>query len=193
MLPAQNETLSAKVFETEVKVLIGAIQGDGMVPVSARLPNTSAFQRFLAYDAHTSIISVADQEEFRRFLKECRGRRTLAFMILRAVLAVPIYVIDFISGLIRGILGSFIGFGLIGILIVIVAIVLSLMIGLYAFIIAAPFVVASAGLNYYEEKVYRDAGRSFLSQVVGQLREGWHERAPVTIDHADQGLLPAGA
>lgn len=193
MLPAQNVALTAKVFDTEVKVLIGGLQPDGMVPVSARLPSDSAFQRFLAYDAHTSIISVVDQDEFQRFLKECRGRLSTAFVVLRAVLAVPIYVINFIANLIRGILGSFIGFGLIGIIIVIAAIALSLLIGLYAFIIAAPFVIASAALNYYEQKVYRDAGRGFLRTIVEQLQAGHHERPPATLTDAAPGLLPASA
>jgi hypothetical protein len=192
MIPAQSGVFTATVFKTGVTVLVGGLQADGMVPVSARIPDKSAFSRFLAYDAHTTIISVADQEEFRRFLKECRGKSSTAFSVLRAVLVIPIYAINFVANVIRGILGSLVGFGLIGIVIVLAAVALSLLVGIYAFAIAAPFVVASYALNFYEERVYRDAGRSFLKTVVDQLQAGWR-RSPEGFVAADTVLLPVDA
>ena len=165
--------LKTLVFQTTVEVLVGSGTLEGFIPISARLPTKSAFSRFILIDGDTAIATVADQDEFHRFLKECRGKRSAAFSIVGSILAIPVYLIDLITSIIRGILGSFVGFGLIGIAIVLVALAASLMVGLYGFIIAAPFIVAGMTLSFFERKMYREAGAKFLRYLVNNLEDGY--------------------
>jgi hypothetical protein len=189
MLIAKNEPMKTTVFDTEVKVLIGALQANGEVPVSATLPTKSAFHRFMTYDTHTEIVAVADQDEFQRFLKECRGKRSLPFTVIRMLLWLPVYILNLVSAIVRGVLGSLVGFGLIGFLIVIVALALSLMVGLYAFVLGAPFLLAGAALNYYERRINREETRRFMSFVFESLSGLYQETEAAA---ANEGaLVPA--
>lgn len=186
-----NDDLITSVFGTEVRVISGVVNADGMIPVSAVLPSRSAFSRFISYDTHTDIAIVNDQDEFHRLLVECRGRRSLAFSALRILLAVPVYLINVVSGIVRSILGSFMGFGLIGILIVVAAIAISLFVGLYAFIIAAPFIIAGAALNFYERRVYKNAGAQFLKTVKDHLSDEYPPATSKFLAEAFPDLMPA--
>jgi hypothetical protein len=69
-----------------------------------------------------------------------------AFSDLRILLAVPVYLTNVVSDIVRGILESFVGFGLVGILIVIALIAISTY-GELCILITAPFIIVGAALN----------------------------------------------
>jgi hypothetical protein len=180
-------SLSTKVFSTDVSVMVGQEQQDGTIPLSAILKNGTAFSRFLVFDTHTGIVSYPDADQMFAFMKACRKSGDIAFTVLRAFLSVPYYLINLVTGIVRGILGSFIGFGLIGMLIVLVAIAASLMVGLYGFIIAAPFLLAVLALDRYEAVTYRKEGRVFLVDVSRKLSD------LKMIENARMVSLPVGS
>lgn len=94
-----------------------------------------------------------------------------------SLLSVAIWVSDLIVGIVNGIakifrtvLGGFVGFGWIGILIVLALMAVSFAISYYAFLIAAPFLLLSYGLRFYKDRLVKGEAKR-LSASALQLFE----------------------
>jgi hypothetical protein len=153
------------VLGTKVDILIGKRLQDGLIPISVTTPSGRAYSRLFMFDPDTSIITCQSETEAYALLRECHGNSRIWFRVIRSVFAVPIYIIDFFVSIIRGFLGSFVGFGFYGIIVVILLGFISLIVGIYGFVFASPFILLSYALKWYEQSVYKRASQKLISEI----------------------------
>jgi hypothetical protein len=145
-------SFKTEVFKKEVSLCLSTPLNDGRLTISAGLPNSRAFPRVFFYDPIAEMIE-SDRATLNSLLEECRksgANSTLS--VLNFICDVAIETIDIITTVVTSILTSFVGFGLIGIILVVIMLMLAAYIWVMGLLVAAPFFLLSVGLRLYKEK-----------------------------------------
>ncbi|TVP65217.1 MAG: hypothetical protein EA342_14685 [Leptolyngbya sp. LCM1.Bin17] len=125
---------------------------DGRLTISAGLCDGRAFPRVFFYDPISEMIE-SDKATLNSLLEECRKSGASSTMsVLNFICDIAIATIDIVTTIVTSILTSFVGFGLIGIILVIVMLLLAAYIWVMGIVVALPFILLSTGLRIYKEK-----------------------------------------
>ena len=145
-------SLKTEVFNKEVSLCLATPLADGRLTISAGLANGRAFPRIFFYDPIAEMLE-SDRATLNGLLEECRkSGASSALSVLNVICDAAIWTIDIVITIVTSILTSFVGFGLIGILIVIIMLLLAAYIWVMGLLIAAPFILLSIGLRLYKQK-----------------------------------------
>lgn len=180
-----NEVTS-DVFGNPVTLRLGTPLVTGQLTMSVLGANGKAWPQVFVYDQASEILET-DNEKLFSVVNSYPSKTSFALSILIGISDVIVGIIDGIAGFIKGILGSFVGFGLIGIMFILMMVALSLMVSVYAFVIAAPVLAISFGLRHYKRNLLKaeavklqGAAESLFNSAVGVQRQD----APAAIEAA---------
>lgn len=141
-----------EVFQKEVSLCMSMPLNDGRLTISAGLCDGRAFPRVFFYDPISEMIE-SDKATLNSLLEECRKSGASSTMsVLNFICDIAIATIDIVTTIVTSILTSFVGFGLIGIILVIVMLLLAAYIWVMGIVVALPFILLSTGLRIYKEK-----------------------------------------
>ena len=155
-------------FGKDVSARIG-LSGKEIVPISVVDPESSdAWRNVFLYDNSVGILET-DSQKLQQLVShyQSKSQRTSNFIFKASTMLVA-----FISGVervIRGIIGSFFGFGIIGIILVISLVVASLVFSLYALIAAAPFVVIGYSVKWFSDRKAKHEVERFQQAILSGI------------------------
>ncbi|MBI5121715.1 MAG: hypothetical protein HZA67_11975 [Rhodospirillales bacterium] len=159
------------IFGRPVELIAGYEAGRGKVPVSISSPRTSeAWADVLWYDTATGITE-SDQQKFHSVLWRHRGGILLALGFLIGLADIVVAIVHGIAGFINRVLGSFFGFGLIGILFVLLMVALGLVVWLYALVITLPILGVAFLLRSYRDSLFAKEGKRLMGEA-GAIARG---------------------
>lgn len=158
------------IFGRPVELIAGYEAGRGKVPVSISSPRTSeAWSDVLWYDTATRIIE-SDQKKFASVLWRHRGGVLLALGFMIGLADLVVAIVHGVADFINRILGSFFGFGLIGILFVLMMIFLGLVVWVYALAITLPILGAAFLLRSYRDSLFAKEGKRLMGEAAAIAR-----------------------
>lgn len=161
-------THTTEVLNQKVRLCLATPLPDGRLAISGSLLNGRAFPRVFIYDPVSQMIE-SDRSTLNCLLEECRKSGTNAALnVLHVVCDAAVWTIDIVIRIVTSILTSFVGFGLIGILLVVVMLLLAAYIWVMGLMVAAPFILVSFCLRIYKQKTL-DSAAEQLTHAALQL------------------------
>ncbi len=158
--------VTSDVFGNPVTLRLGTPLATGHLTMSVLGTNGKAWSQVFAYD-QVSMVMETDTDKLMNVVGSHPSKTGFALGILIGISDVVVGVINGIAGFIKGILGSFVGVGLIGIMFVLMMVALSLMVSVYAFVVAAPVLAVSFGLRHYKRNLLKAEGEKLQRAAMG--------------------------
>jgi len=179
--------ITSDVFGTPVTLRLGSPLATGQLTMGVLSMNGSAWSQVFVQDSVSGIMET-DTDKLLNVINSHPSKTSFALGILIGISDVVVGFINGIAGFVKGILGSFVGFGLIGIMFVLMMVALSLMVSVYAFLIAAPVLAMSYGLRRYKRNLLKAEGEKLQQAAMGlfngAIAEQPSQEAPTALEAA---------
>lgn len=160
------------IFTTPVELRMSQANSEGVRKIAAVLDDGSAFNPVMTYDDNVQIVS-PNSDNALQMIEACRKKTGDALGVLGTISDYCVTIVRFFVNVIKGFLGSFVGFGLFGIVFIIFLMLISLAISIYAFLFVAPFLAFSWFANWSREQAalkelakLLDAGHQIASEQI---------------------------
>ena len=142
---------------------------DSLSQVSFVDSNTNdAWVRVFNYDHQVRILE-ADENKLSELVNYYKLRSMKGSSVLLAIAQLIIQFVSTIERLFRAFLGSFFGFGLLGIMLVAILLLASAVMSIYAFIVMVPFLLISFSLKWHFSRKIKMEINSLKNATMEQL------------------------
>jgi len=158
------------VFGNAVHLRRGTPLATGQETVSVIGEKGEAWSQVFIYDPVSQVMD-SDAEKLQVIVTHYPSKTNFALSALIGFSNIVLGVIDGVAGIIKAILGSFVGVGVAGIAFVLMLILLSLMVSFYAFVFAVPVFALSYGLRSYKNGLLKAEANKIQQAALGLFQQ----------------------
>lgn len=154
-----------KIFGQEITLKKGAHLPTGQIAISATSTAGEAWSRLYLYDPADQIIE-PDSAKLNELLELYRKRGTKGLGFVIFILDAVVKVAEVLWRIVAAIAGSFVGFGLLGFVIVIALLLAVLALGTFGLIYLSPVIALSFFLKFLRNKKLKDGANSLTQEAL---------------------------
>lgn len=143
--------LTSDVFGQRIILRLGTPLVTGEKTASVIGIKGAAWSQVFTYDPIARVMNT-DRDALANVIDSCPSATNVVLGFFIAISDIIVGGVDVIVQVINTVLGSFVGFGLIGVLFVLMLFAFSIMISIYALIIITPILVVSYSLRFWKNK-----------------------------------------
>lgn len=145
-----QDEYAAKFYGQDIMLRKGSVNQNGATAVAAINGNGDAWSSIFFFDPVSGVLE-HNMEGLEALVATYQKKSEGALSAVLFILDIVIWVIDFLVNIVKGFLGSFVGFGAVGILIVISLMFISFMVSITVFIYCSPILLLAIGLRMYRQ------------------------------------------